>query len=208
MSDSEQECTTLVVKKADTMGPAYGLMAAGPAQSQCSGKKNAFCFMCAFESTAQDDEGGVADDEANDHPSSLRSLVRALVQQKRETYQIIRRVWEAYEKNVRQDVIWTRPDGVVVKNPAWSLESVKTHLLTSPEFQSIFMDCVENVFTNIVMAQNNVLIDRETGHADPEAVDNFIKTVRAMCAYKESRARLSFKGTSTRGALIAGKRSR
>ena len=164
--------------------------------------------MCAFESTAQDEDGAAADDEANDHPSSLRSLVRALVQQKRETYQIIKRVWEAYEKNVRQDVVWTRPDGKIIKNPAWSIESVKTHLLTAPEFQNIFMDCVENIFTNIVMAQNNVLIDRDSGHADSEAVDNFIKTVRAMCAYKESRARLNLRGTSTRGALIAGKRSR
>ena len=205
---SDEECTTIVVRKADTMGPAYGLMAAGPAQSQCSGKTNVFCFMCAFESTQDEDGGGAADDEASDHPSSLRSLVRALVQQKRETYQIIRRVWEAYEKNVRQDVVWTRPDGEVIKNPAWSMESVKTHLLTAPEFQRIFMDCVENVFTNIVMAQNSVLIDKETGNADPEAVDNFIKTVRAMCAYKESRARLNLGNPSTRGTLIAGKRSR
>lgn len=203
-----------MVRRAENRGPAYGLLTSGPAQNQCSGKPNVFCFMCAFESSsAMDEDGGAADmgdDDANDHPSSLRSLVRALVAQKRETYQIIRRVWEAYDKNVKRDVVWTRPDGVVVRNPDWSMDSIKTHLLTAPEFQNIFLDCVENVFTNIVMAQNNVLIDRDTGHADPEAVDAFIKTVKAMCAYKESRARLQQRttGVSTRGALISGKRSR
>ena len=205
--DDDNDDAAMVVRTPDTRGPAYGLMAAGPAQSQCSGN-DAFCFMCAFESSATEDDADAHDgDDANDHPSSLRSLVRALVAQRRETYQIIHRVWEAYEKNVRQDVRWARPDGTIVNNPAWSMEAVKRHLLTSPEFQSIFMDCVENVFTNIVMAQNNVIIDRESGHADPEAVDNFIKTVKAMCAYKESRARLKTSATRS-GPGTAGKRSR
>jgi len=182
--------------------------------------------MCAFESSSSsstgddcdydDDDaavgGGAFADDGNDHPASLRSLVRALVAQKRETYQIIRRVWHAYDRNVRPEVVWTRPDGVVVQSPAWSLDSIKTHLLTAPEFHTLFLDCVENVFTNIVMAQNTVLIDRDTGAADPEAVEAFLKTVKAMCAYKESRARLRNHGGGGAGSRPArggaGKRSR
>jgi len=200
-----------VVRLEDVRKPAYGLLSSGPAQSQCSGgDKNAFCFMCAFESATDGEEcSDGSSDTVNDHPAALRSLVRALVNQKRETYQIIRRVYDAYDKNVRPDVVWTRPDGKTIYNPEWTIDSIKTHLLSAPEFHDVFLDCVENVFTNIVMAQNSVLINEDTGHADPDAVEAFLKTVKAMCAYKESRARLSkYGGGAIQGHHLAGKRSK
>lgn len=166
--------------------PAYGLVDTGSSQRQCSGNVNTFCFFCAFESSADNDMA------ANDHPTSMRSLVNGLIEQKREAHAIIQKVYDAYNDNVRNEVVWTRGDGRVVEKPEWTKESIKTHLVTSSEFPEIFSDAIEMVFTNVILSQNSRMMN-EDGTADQEVVGQFLSTVKALCQYKESRARLASK---------------
>jgi hypothetical protein len=163
--------------------PAYGLLECGPIQPQCSGDANEFCFFCAFEPQVDEVSG-------NEHPDSLRSFVRALIAQKRETTLIIRKVFAAYRDNVQPDVQWTNPSGTKITAPAWTLASIKTHLLHSPEFPEIFEDTVEKVFNNIIIAQNKIMMN-DNGTPDQATVDSFLSTVGALSRYKESRARLT-----------------
>ena len=187
-SDEGDETTVMAVR-----APAYNLLECGPSQPQCSGDSTQFCFFCSFESS---DDGGV-DGQANDHPSSLRSLVHALLHQKREVHAIIVKVYEAYNKNIRAEVTWTNPAGEEVVGPAWSKDSIKRHLVSSPEFPAIFEDAIESIYTNIISSQNSRMMT-SNGAPDADMVKQFNDTVRCLCQYKESRARLTRQ--TTRGA--------
>lgn len=179
-NEDEDGVTTVMVERA----PAYSLLECGPVQPQCSGNANEFCFFCAFESSGE--EG----DASNDHPTSMRSLVHALLAQKREVHAIIKKVEEAYEKNVRAEVRWRTPAGNEVVGPKWTAESIKRHLVASPEFPAIFEDAVELIFANIITSQNRRMMTAG-GEPDADMVNLFNATVKTLCHYKESRARLT-----------------
>lgn len=183
--DDTGEAATVVMEERT---PAYSLLEGGPVQPQCSGNANEFCFFCAFESSAAADGSG--DSDGSDHPTSMRSLVRALIDQKREVHTIIQKVKEAYDKNVRPEVLWRTPDGKEIRHPAWSLESIKRHLVASPEFPAIFEDAVELIFANIITSQNRRMMTAR-GEPDADMVNLFNTTVKTLCHYKESRARLT-----------------
>jgi len=171
-----------IIEEASPM-PAYGMLESSTGQPQCSGGSGGFCFFCAFESS----ESQETDTVANDHPTSLRSLVRALLAQKREVHTIIRKIQEAYNTNVRADVIWHNAQGTAVISPEWTLESIKTHLVASAEFPEILEDAIELVFTNIILSQNKNMMNKTS--VDPDMVALFLSTVKGLSQYKDSRLR-------------------
>lgn len=170
--------------------PAYAMMPSQNAlsgnaalQPQCSGNADTFCFFCAFE--PQVETGGC------EHPDSLRSFVRALIDQHVEVPVIVKRLKQAYDESVRQSVTYCNPEtGETVVAPEWTLESIHTHLVHSKEFPAIFEDSIEQVFHSLINSQNNSMISSVSRQAKPEVLDAFLKTVRALSQYRESRSRL------------------
>ena len=179
--------------------PAYSLSGGGAIQPQCSGFNGRFCFFCAFE--PQKESGG------NEHPDSLRSFVRALIEQKVEVPVIVRRVKAAYDESVRQSVEYRCPDtGKVITAPEWTVESIQTHIVYSKEFPDIFADSIEQMFLTLITNQNNNMISTVTRQEKPEVVESFLKTVRALSQYRESRNRLKGLGVRSSGSM-AGKKT-
>lgn len=177
--------------------PAYSLSGDGALQPQCSGN-NQFCFFCAFE--PQRESSG------NEHPDSLRSFVSALIEQKCEVPVIVRRVKAAYDESVRESVEYRDPEtGNTIVAPEWTLESIQTHIVYSKEFPDIFADSIEQMFLTLITSQNNTMINSVSKKENPDVVDSFLKTVRALSQYRESRSRL--KGVGVRSGSSAGKKA-
>lgn len=175
--------------------PAYALTGTGALQPQCSGN-NTFCFFCAFEAQKDANNG-------NEHPDSLRSFVRALIEQKMEVPTIVKRLKAAYDESVRPSVVYTDPEtGESITSPEWSLESIQTHILYSKEFPECFEDSIEAVFHTLITNQNNTMFSKVTKQERPEVVESFLKTVRALSQYRESRSRMQ----SVKGGIRAGKK--
>lgn len=183
--------------------PAYSLLS-GEGNSQCTGDAVQFCFFCAFQ--PDDDESNLIN--GADHPQGLRSLVRAMISQRKEVAVIIRKVREAYDSTVRSEVTWHNPDtGETIEAPEWDEQVIQRHLLHSNEFPDLFEDSIERVFHNVIVRQNEHMVDSSTGVPQPEQLELFLKTVKALSQYKESRRRLTTTGPklSDRGV---GKKSR
>ena len=183
----------------DPSMPAYSLSASSANSGlnpQCSGQ-NKFCFFCAFE--PQKESGG------NEHPDSLRSFVRALIEQKVEVPVIVRRLKSAYDESVRQSVeYYDHETEETIIAPEWTLDSIQTHIVYSKEFPDIFEDSIEQMFLTLITGQNNSMINSTTKKENPEVVDSFLKTVKALSQYRESRGRL--KGIGVRSGSAAGKK--
>jgi hypothetical protein len=170
--------------------PAYSVLGQGKIQPQCSGKDGQFCFFCAFEPQME------SDGSQTEHPESLRSFVHALIAQKAETATIIQKVHEAYNDSVRAGISWRDPaTGEMVDAPDWTLDSISAHLVHSSEFPLIFEDSIERVFHCLITSQNNTMMSETTGGAKTEVLDQFLKTVRALSQYRESRVRLDNLGS-------------
>jgi hypothetical protein len=182
--------------------PAYSLLS-GIGNSQCSGDPNKFCFFCAF----QPDDDDTAFIGGADHPQGIRSLVRAMISQRKEIGVIVNKVQIAYDENVRSEVTWVKSGtNETVHAPEWPKDVIQRHLMHSKEFPDIFEDSIECVFHNIIVRQNEVLVDKHTGEPQRELLEDFLKTVRSLTQYKESRQRLTRTGNST--ARPAGKNRR
>jgi len=176
--------------------PAYSLLS-GIGNSQCSGDTSKFCFFCAF----QPDDNDATLVGGADHPQGIRSLVRAMIAQKKEIGIIVKKVQAAYDENVRSEVTWINSEtNTTVAAPQWDRAVIQRHLMHSKEFPDIFDDSIELVFHNIIVRQNESMVDRHTGEPQRELLDDFLKTVRSLSQYKESRQRLTRGGGAVRPA--------
>ena len=154
---------------------AYNVASSG--NVQCSGSPGVFCFFCEYENNPDND---------SDPASSLRSMVNQMVNAKCELPVICKKVQEAYNSDARQRISWQNPEGEVVENPDWTLESIKKHLVHSSEWEAVFGDVVTRCFHNIILAQNEKMFNSETGMPDPDIHKQFLETVKGFVQYKKS----------------------
>ena len=167
MSDNERSGHTL---------PAYGLDPSSLVDApQCS-SAGEFCFLCAFE----------ADAEGNDLYSSIVDLVTHLARQKREISTIVRTVFDVYNKTVRDSVVHTHPDTKqVIRSPAWSIQSIRRHLLFSTQFSDLFDQIVRHILHSLVVRHNANLIDGETGDPIEEKRKALCDTLKSLQSWEK-----------------------
>ena len=163
------------LRDAAAFGPAYDLTHSGGAGPQCSGSAD-FCFFCEFAGGG----GGVAD---------LKSLVTSLAADGKEVPFIATAVQRAYDEGVRREVVWSRPNGGDVDEPAWTVESITRHLLYSNEFARLFDSAVDQIFHSVIANLNNAAIDKTTGIVAEEHLRPLLATLKEYRAWREHTRR-------------------
>ena len=169
MSDTEEStcCGTL---------PAYGLdpstMVDAP---QCS-SSGEFCFLCAFE----------ADADENCLYSSIVDLIMHLASQKRELSFIVRAVRDTYNRTIRDTITYKHPDtNAIIAKPAWSMQSIKRHLLFSTQFSELFDQVVRSILHSLVVRHNATIIDADTGDPIEEKRKALCDTLKTLQSWEK-----------------------
>lgn len=153
---------------------------------QCSASTD-FCFFCAFEPDP-DAEGGEAD-----YHRALTDFVHSLSEQDKEIPLIVDLLHRYYHTSVRKHIVWSRPDtGVTVKQPEWTKDSIRRHLIHSNQFPGLFSSIIRNIFHSIIIKHNETMIDATTGMLVDEHRKAFIGTI-------EEYRKWSATGVGTKG---------
>lgn len=163
------------MEKAATL-PAYGLdpstMVDAP---QCS-SSGEFCFLCAFE----------ADSDDNCLYGSIVDLIEHLARTKRELPFIVRQVRDTYNATVRDVVKYKHPDsGQEIEKPAWSLASIRRHLLFSCQFGGLFDQVVRSILHSLVVRHNANMIDADTGDPIEEKRKALCDTLKSLQSWEK-----------------------
>lgn len=149
--------------------PAYGIDPRTHTNApQCSGSPD-FCFLCEFEAEPH----SIGTD--CDLYGSITEMAHHLADTQKEIPQIIRALHGAYNTTVRPHVTWDRPNGVTVKSPEWTQDSIRRHLTHSPEFGSLFHGIVTQIFHSIICSQNASMM--ENGMVVDDHRKAFLETV-------------------------------
>ena len=165
-------------------GPAYGGLCpragtrAGP---QCSGSRD-FCFLCEFSDTTAAASKSLV--------GEIKALASQLAKDGKELPVVVSAVARAYNEGVRQFVEWENP--VTKKNvraPAWTRDSIQRHLLYSNEFP-LFDEGVNQIFHALIVAEQNVVMERSSGQVIPGAKTELLKTIAAYGKWIETRHRV------------------
>lgn len=143
---------------------------------QCSGHSE-FCFFCEF-SPQPNASADV------DMASELRKIVHSMAANHCEVSQIARRVHAVYESDVRSTIIYETEDNETVEAPEWTLASITRHMLHSSEF-ALFSKVLDHAFQNILMNLQQNIFDGDN-EADPDKLDQFLKTAKAYTSYTKS----------------------
>lgn len=147
----------------------------------CSGHPGRFCFFCEF----------VPNPEATSDPATtLRNMVREMMDANCEVSTICQKVHAAYKADVQEKVVWENPlTNVMEDTPDWTLKAIECHLIHSSEFKQIFSDVVEKCFESIILRQNNNMFSGKGKNAlpNPETHDQFLQTVKTYIAFKKSQ---------------------
>lgn len=138
----------------------------------CSGSKE-FCFLCNFSSS-------------EDCDVDIKSHIDLLASQGQEVSQIAKAVKVIYDEHVRDTVVFERSDGSVVDRPEWSVESIRRHLLLSPEYERVFQDYSHFLFKSVILRQADTIVNGDTGRVDEKATKSLLATLRQ---YSDFRAK-------------------
>ena len=135
----------------------------------CSGT-NEFCFLCAYCSTA-------------DCEVDLRAHIQELASQGQEVCTIARAVQTIYNKTIRDTLVHTEEDGTVVERPEWSLQSIRTHLLLSGEYGSIFETYEQFLYKSIIVRQANEIVGAD-GRVDETKTKALLASLKSFSEYR------------------------
>lgn len=137
----------------------------------CSGSRD-FCFLCAYTST-------------EDCEIDLRAHICELAAQGQEVVTIANAVSVIYNDHIRDTVVHTHEDGRVERGPRWSAESIRRHLLLSPEYTSVFNNYQHFLFKSIILRQADKIVDEDTGDTDPESTKQLLLTLRQYADFRQ-----------------------
>lgn len=135
----------------------------------CSGT-NEFCFLCAYCSTA-------------DCEVDLRAHIHELASQGQEVCTIARAVQTIYNRTIRNTLVHTQDDGTVVERPEWSLQSIRTHLLLSGEYGSIFRTYEQFLYKSIIVRQANEIVGAD-GRVDESKTKALLASLKSFSEYR------------------------
>lgn len=174
-------------------GPAYSFQPGASAGSSCSGSPD-FCFLCEFSGS-----GGAAEPIVGDASltEQIRGLVHHLASEHKELPTIVEAVSRVYQDEIRELVQWVTPSNTTVRNPDWTRASITRHLLYSSEF-NLFTESVENIFHSIILAEQAVVMDPQTGGVHQDAKANLLATMREYANWL-SKTRYKAHGTRPPG---------
>jgi hypothetical protein len=159
------------------IAPAYAAMHPDRGSNpQCSGSTN-FCFLCEYQ-----DNGG-----EEDLYRDIKTLIKTMIDQKREQSAIVSHVFRTYEDCVRDHAEWRRGTEII-KRPKWSRDSIYRHLTYSTEFRDAFDDIIERTFHSIMLKTNDHMVDEE-GRIVEAQRKAFVDTVKAYNLHRKSRAK-------------------
>jgi len=136
----------------------------------CSGS-NEFCFLCAYTST-------------EDCEVDLRAHIQELAGQGQEVVTIANAVSAIYNEHIRHTVAHERADGTVERSPRWSVDSIRRHLLLSPEYESVFNNYQHFLFKSIILRQADKIVDDE-GDVDSESTKQLLSTLRQYADFRQ-----------------------
>jgi hypothetical protein len=129
----------------------------------CSGSRE-FCFLCSYSSTS-------------DCEVDLRAHIDELVGTGLEVKTIAKAVYEIYNEHLRDTVVFERHDGVAVRGPEWSIESIRRHLLLSPEYDEVFSTYQDFLFKSIILRQADRIVS-EDGDVDSDSTKALLSTIK------------------------------
>ena len=90
-------------------------------------------------------------------------------------------------------MVWSRPDGDDVEEPAWTIEAITRHLLYSSEFSRLFDSAVDQIFHSVIHNLNNAAVDKSTGIVAEEHLRPLLATIKEYRAWREHRAKKACK---------------
>ena len=156
--------------------PAYGLDPRTVVDSPSCSSSGEFCFLCEFE----------RDSEGDCMYGSIVDLIEHLARNKREVPTIVKQVFNVYNQTIRDSIEYTHPDTCqVIKAPAWSTNSIRTHILFSQQFSSCWDHTVRHILHSIIVAQQSRIIDAETGDVFEEKRKGLCDTLKSLQSWEK-----------------------
>lgn len=155
----------------DERFPAYvhnawhtGARTYGP---QCSASGE-YCFACACAGGGE-----------NNPLDNIKSMVGIMIDQAKELPVIVLAVEQVYNETARPHNSYVTDGGDLIRAPAWSKNSISTHLLSSTEFPQLFQNVVGQTFRTIMSRLNDTLLT-STGEVDDAKRKAYIDTAMAF----------------------------
>lgn len=142
---------------------------------QCS-SSDQFCFFCVFTEPDDQESDGAA----------LWDVVRELVSKRKELPIITETVLSIYNKHIKDNVSWNPVDRDPIDSPEWTREAISRHLMFSAEFPQLFDFTIENIYKSLILAQNNVVMDADTGRVIPEERSALVDTIDAYSRFRRA----------------------
>lgn len=158
----------------DERYPAYvhntwhtGITTKGP---QCSASGN-WCFMCSCAAGGE-----------NNPLDNIKSMIRIMIDQHKELPTIVLAVEEVYNATARPQCSYKTDGGQLIEAPAWSKNSIATHLICSTEFPELHHNVVVQVYQSMLATLNNHMLTAD-GNLDDAKRKAYIETATALAKW-------------------------
>lgn len=136
----------------------------------CSGCPEDFCFLCCYTSTS-------------DCEVDLRAHILSLSEQGQEVTVIANAIHSIYESSIRKTLIHEKSNGTMIEAPEWSPESIRRHLLLSPEFAEVFKNYEHYLFKSLIVRQAETIVNPQ-GRVNPEMAKTLLATIKQYSEYR------------------------
>lgn len=158
--------------------PLYGIDGHG-CGPQCSQSQD-FCFFCTFDECPE----AATSDSGADLYNSLKDVVRSMGKSNRELSTIVTTLHNHYEEHVRAYVEYEHPETrAVIKQPVWTKQSIRRHLLYSTEFRELFNVVIQQMYHSMIVLQNQTMCDAVTGEVDGDRAKQFHDTMKSYVQF-------------------------
>lgn len=183
MSDYDDDDMGVVADGGGPSEPAYVFRPAhfGETTSRYQCKSSSYCYLCK-----NIDQGeALGDGEENDY-RMLVDYISALVAQSKGVVEIATHVHKMYNKAIR----WNESiKGTGKEFRDWTVDAIVTHLTTSRQWPELRDSAVTLSLFNMYQAEQERVIDSETGKTHEEGRKACIETAKAYFAARTFEAR-------------------
>lgn len=158
--------------------PLYGIDGHG-CGPQCSHSQD-FCFFCTFDECPE----AATSDSGADLYNSLKDVVRSMAKSNRELSTIVNTLHNHYDEHVRAYVEYEHPETrALIKQPVWTKQSIRRHLLYSTEFRELFNVVIQQMYHSMIVLQNQTMCDAATGEVDGDRAKQFHDTMKSYVQF-------------------------
>lgn len=142
---------------------------------QCSASGE-YCFACASAGGGE-----------NNPLDNIKSMVGIMIGQDKELPVIVLAVEEVYNETARPHNSYTTAGGELITAPAWSKNSISTHLIGSSEFPELFQAVIGQTYRTICSRINDTLLTA-AGDVDEAKRKAWVETTLAFKKWNERSA--------------------